>query len=72
MKRSPTSACSFLVRGNVFDARNINSGMPENDVARELGYLLESGSYQKLKDMPRMQAIIEKYQPFAGLKKDLS
>ena len=63
---------SFLVRGNVFDVRNINSGTPKNDVARELGYLLESGSYQKLKDMPRMQAIIEKYQPFAGLKKDFS
>lgn len=63
---------SFLVRGNTFDARNINSGTEKNAVAREFGYLLESGSYQKLKDMPQMQAIIEKYQPFAGQKKDFS
>ena len=63
---------SFLVRGNVFDARNINSGTEENDVARELGYLLQSSSYQELKDTPQMQAIIAKYQPFAGKKKDFS
>ena len=63
---------SFLVRGNVFDVRNINSGTEENDVARELGYLMESDSYQKLKDTPQMQAIIAKYKPFAGKKKDVS
>ncbi len=63
---------SFLVRGNVFDARNINSDMEENDVARELGYLLQSSSYQELKDTPQMQAIIAKYQPFVGKKKDFS
>lgn len=60
---------SFLVRGNVFDVRNINSGTEENDVARELGYLLESYSYQRLKDEPQMQAIIAKYEPFVGRKK---
>ncbi len=63
---------SFLVRGNVFDVRNINSGTEDNDVARELGYLLQSSSYQELKDTPQMQAIIAKYEPFAGKKKDLS
>ncbi len=63
---------SFLVRGNVFDRRNTNSSTEQNDVARELGYLLESDSYQKLKDTPQMQAIIEKYKPFAGKKKDFS
>ena len=60
---------SFLVRGNLFDVRNINSGTEENDVARELGYLLESYSYQRLKDEPQMQAIIAKYEPFVGRKK---
>ena len=63
---------SFLVRGNVFDLHNINSGTEENDVARELRYLMESPSYQELKDTSQMQAIISKYQPFAGKKKDLS
>lgn len=67
-----TAHTSFLVRGNVFDASKINSGTEENEVARELGYLLQSGSYQKLKDMPQMQAIIAKYEPFAGKKKDFS
>lgn len=63
---------SFLVRGNVFDRRNTNSSTEQNDVARELRYLLESNSYQELKDMPQMQAIITKYKPFAGKKKDFS
>ena len=63
---------SFLVRGNVFDASKINSGTEENDVARELGYLLQSNSYQELKDMPQMQAIIKKFEPFAGKKKAFS
>lgn len=63
---------SFLVQGNVFDTHKINSGTEQNDVARELGYLLESDSYQKLKDTPQMQAIIEKYKPFVGKKKDFS
>ena len=60
---------SFLVRGNLFDARSINSGTEENDVARELGHLLKSSSYQKLKDTPQMKAIISKYEAFAGKKK---
>ena len=63
---------SFLIRGNVFDVRNINSSTEDNDVARELGYLLQSSSYLELKDTPQMQAIIAKYQPFAGKKKDFS
>ena len=61
---------SFLVRGNVFDARNINSGMEENEVARELGYLFESESYRELKDTLQMQELIAKYKPFAGNKKE--
>ena len=63
---------SFLVRGNVFDAGKINSGTEDNEVARELGYLMESDSYRELKDTPQMQELIAKYQPFAGKKKALS
>lgn len=63
---------SFLVRGNVFDARNIISDTEQNEVARELGYLLESDSYQELKDMPQMKALITKYETFAEKKKDFS
>ena len=63
---------SFLIRGNVFDVRNINSSTEDNDVARELGYLLQSNSYQELKDTPQMQAVIAKFEPFAGKKKDFS
>ena len=64
-----TTHSSFLVRGNVFDIRNINSGTEKNDVARELDYLIDSASYQKLKNMPQMVEIIEKYKAFRGNKK---
>ena len=67
-----TTHTSFLVRGNVFDMCAINSSSEENDVARELGYLLESGSYQMLRDTPKMQEIIAKYQPYAGKKRTFS
>lgn len=67
-----TTHTSFLIRGNVFDTRNINSDTEKNNVARELSYLLESDSYRKLKDTPQMKAIIAKYQPFAGKKKAFS
>lgn len=65
-----TKHTSFLVRGNVFDTHNINSGTEKNDVARELDNLIGSTSYQKLKDMPQMEAIIAKYKPFIGNKKE--
>ena len=60
---------SFLVRRNVFDKRNISSSTEKNAVAENLGYLLDTGSYQELKDTPQMQALIAKYKPFAGKKK---
>lgn len=63
---------SFLVRGNVFDAHTIHSDTEENDVTRELRYLLQSSSYQELKDTPQMQAILTKYEPFVGKKKEFS
>ncbi len=63
---------SVLVRGNVFDTRKICSCTEQNEVARELGYLLESGSYRELKDTPRMQALVAKYEPFVGKKRDFS
>ena len=63
---------SVLVRGNEFNARNIYSCTEQNEVARELGYLLESNSYRELKDTPRMQALVAKYEPFVGKKRDFS
>ena len=44
---------SFLIRGNVFDKRKICSGTENNAVAEHLGYLLDTGSYQELKDTPQ-------------------
>lgn len=60
---------SILVRNNTFDRHNINSDTEQNEVARELGYLFESNSYRELKDTPQMQAIVAKYKPFIGTKK---
>lgn len=39
-----------------------------NKVAEELEHLLESGSYQQLKDTERMRALIAAYQPLCGKK----
>lgn len=61
---------SFLIRGNVFDKRQINSGTENNAVAEHLSYLLDTDSYRELKDTPQMRALIAKYKPFAGKKKD--
>lgn len=59
---------SFLVRGNVYDKRNTSSMTDRNKVAEELEHLLESGSYQQLKDTERMRALIAAYQPLCGKK----
>ncbi len=61
---------SFLIRGNVFDKRKISSGTENNAVAENIEYLLDTNSYRELKDTPQMRALIAKYEPFAGKKKD--
>lgn len=59
---------SFLVRGYEQDMMNISSSFEGNEVTREIEYLLGREEYQKVKDMPQMQQIIEKYKPFMGEK----
>lgn len=59
---------SFLVRGNVYDKHNTSSMTDRNKVSEELDHLLESDSYQQLKDNERMRALITAYLPFCGKK----
>ncbi|MBO4932903.1 MAG: hypothetical protein J6I42_12040, partial [Clostridia bacterium] len=61
---------SFLVRGYVQDMSKTTSGSQVNEVARELAYIRESAVYEKVKDLPEMQAILAKYELFAGEKRD--
>ncbi len=61
---------SFLVRGKVQDMTQICSGSEENEVARELEYLRVGAIWEKVGEMPEMRAIVRKYEPFAGKKKD--
>lgn len=61
---------SFLVRGKAQDMSQICSGSQVNEVARELGYIRSCGVYEKVKNLPEMQAILAKYEPFAGENRD--
>jgi hypothetical protein len=46
------------------------SGSQVNEVSRELSYIRKCPVYGKVKDLPEMQAILAKYEPFAGEKRD--
>ena len=48
----------------------VTSGSQVNEVARELAYVRENAVYEKVKDLPEMQAILAEYEPFAGEKRD--
>lgn len=61
---------SYLVRGKVQDMTNICSGTESNEVEREIQYLRECKVYEKVKDLPQMQALLAKYEPFMGKKKE--
>ena len=61
---------SYLVRGNVQDMSKISASSEENCVWDNLRFIRESGVYPKLKDLPQMQEIIAKYEPFAGKRKN--
>lgn len=58
---------SFLVRGKVQDMTKICSGSEENEIARELAYI-RSTAGENILNLPEMQAILAKYQPYAGRK----
>lgn len=60
---------SFLCHGKIQDMMKTNSGSEENEVKREIDYIFSKDTYQKVKDMPEMQEIINKYKPLMGNKK---
>lgn len=63
---------SFLVRGKVQDMTETCSGSELNQVARLINDIRSWDVYEKVKDMPEMQRLLEKYEPFMGNKKDYS
>ena len=63
---------SYLVRGKVQDMTKICSGTESNEVARGIQYLRECKVYEKVKDLPQIQALLAKYEPFMGNKKEHS
>ena len=67
-----TTHTSFLVREKVFDMAKINSDNEDNMVKRQIDCLRSWGIYKKVKDTPQMQALLAKYEPFMGKKKDYS
>lgn len=67
-----TTHTSFLVRGKVFDRSETNSDREWNTVSRQIESLRSWGVYEKVKDMPQMQEILKKYEPFMGNKEDYS
>lgn len=67
-----TTHTSFFVREKVFDVAKTNSDNEDNMVKRQIDCLRSWGVYKKVKDTPQMQALLAKYEPFVGKKKDYS
>lgn len=67
-----TTHTSFLLKGKTFDITKINSSTEMNMVAMQIERLLSWGVYEKVKDTPQMKALLTKYKPFAGKKKEYS
>ena len=67
-----TTHTSFLVKGKTFDRSKTNSNTEDNMVKRQIDCLRSWGVYKKVKDTPQMQALLAKYEPFVGNKKDYS
>ena len=56
---------SYLVKDCLFERSAVNSGYECNDVQRELNCIRESEIYDRVRNEPWFQAIIDKYVPFA-------
>ena len=56
---------SFLVRGHVFDTKNVYSGYEGNDMKRELEFFETRDCYAKVREMDWFKAIVAKYKPYA-------
>ena len=67
-----TTHTSFLVRGKIFDMSKTNSDTEENMVAMQINRLRSWSIYNDIKDLPQMQALLAKYEPHIGNKKDYS
>lgn len=67
-----TTHTSFLVLGKNFDITKTNSSTEANMVSLQINYLRSWGIYEKISSAPQMQALLTKYEPFAGNKKEYS
>ncbi len=67
-----TTHTSFLVRGKVFDKSKVNSDIEANMVKWQAECLRSWGIYEKVKDVPQMQALLAKYEPFMADKTSFS
>lgn len=65
-----TTHTSFLVKGKKLDMSKTNSDNEDNMVKRQINCLRSWGIYKKVKDLPQMQALLAKYEPFMGNKKE--
>lgn len=65
-----TEHTSFLVKGKTFDMTKTNSSIEANMIAQQIDCLRSWGIYEKVKDAPQMKALLAKYEPLAGNKKD--
>ncbi|MBR6808536.1 MAG: helix-turn-helix transcriptional regulator [Clostridia bacterium] len=63
---------SFFVKDVPLDMSKTNSDIEENSVTCQINKLRSWGVWETVKDTPQMKAIIEKYEPFMGKKKDYS
>lgn len=61
---------SFLACGIIQDQSEISANSEENKVASELAYLRQPEIYDRVKNLPEFQAILAKYEPLAGKRKD--
>jgi hypothetical protein len=63
---------SFLVKGKIFDTTQTNSSSEANAIKLQIDRLRSRGVYETVKDTPEMKALLAKYEPLAGNKKDYS
>jgi transcriptional regulator with XRE-family HTH domain len=59
---------SFLVNRLEQNMMNITSGSPQNEIARELGYL-NGAFYDAVREMEGFKAVVARYEPYAGEKR---
>ncbi|MBQ8524842.1 MAG: helix-turn-helix transcriptional regulator [Clostridia bacterium] len=63
---------SFFVKDVTLDMSKTNTDIEDNVVTHHISDLHSWGVWEAVKDTPQMKAIIDKYEPFTGKKKDYS